>query len=108
MNLGSIFRCRNRDWVLLPSDDPELLQLRPLTGAVDEVVAVHRRLANLVGYSLPDEPLKPSEFKLPNAADLADASSAHLLWHAARLTLREGATPFRSIGCWHAVFNCRA
>jgi hypothetical protein len=30
--------------------------------------------------------------------DLSDAASADLLWQAARLTLREGATPFRSLG----------
>lgn len=98
MNPGSIVQCRNRDWVLLPSDDPELLLLRPLTGAIDEVVAVHRRLSDLIGYSLPNESLRPSKFKPPTVEDLADASSAHLLWQAARLTLREGATPFRSLG----------
>jgi len=98
MNPGSIVRCRNRDWVLLPSDDADLLVLRPLTGSTDEVVAIHSRLASLIGYSLPEEPLRPSQFKAPTVDDLSDASSAHLLWHAARLTLREGATPFRSLG----------
>lgn len=98
MNPGSIVRCRNRDWVLLPSDEPEILQLRPLTGATDEVVAVHRRLTDLIGYSLPDEPLRSATFPLPTVEDLSDAASAQLLWQAARLTLREGATPFRSLG----------
>src|SRR5262245_2037301 len=49
MTPGSIVRCRNRDWVLLPSDDDNLLSLRPLTGATDDVVAVHKGLAKLVG-----------------------------------------------------------
>jgi hypothetical protein len=44
MNPGSIVRCRNRDWVLLPSDHEEVYLLRPLTGATDEIVAVHKRL----------------------------------------------------------------
>ena len=44
MNPGSIVTCRNRDWVLLPNEDPNLLLLRPLTGATDEVVAVHKDL----------------------------------------------------------------
>ncbi len=98
MNAGSIVRCRNRDWVLLPSEDEELILLRPLTGATDEVVAVHRRISDLLRYTLKEETLEPSQFKPPTVDDLADASSAHLLWHAARLTLREGATPFRSLG----------
>jgi hypothetical protein len=29
MNPGSIVTCRNRDWVLLPNEDPNLLLLRP-------------------------------------------------------------------------------
>ena len=95
---GSIVRCRNRDWVLLPSDDPDVHHLRPLTGMGDDLVAVHRRLADLVGAELPGERVCPATFPLPSPADLSDAVGAHLLWQAARLTLREGAAPFRSLG----------
>jgi superfamily II DNA or RNA helicase len=98
MSPGCIVRCRNRDWVLLPSDSPDQHLLRPLTGAIDEVVAVHKRLADLVGYDLPEERVRAAAFPLPSAKDLSDAASAQLLWQAARLTLREGATPFRSLG----------
>ena len=98
MNPGSIVRCRNRDWVLLPSDDPDVHHLRPLTGATDDVVAVHRQLSDLVGSELPEERLRSATFPLPTADDVADATGAHLLWQAARLTLREGAAPFRSLG----------
>lgn len=98
MNPGSIVRCRNRDWVLLPSDDRSVRRLRPLAGATDEVVALHERLADLVGMTLAPESIRSSLFPPPTVNDLADASSAHLLWQAARLTLREGATPFRSLG----------
>lgn len=98
MNPGSIVRCRNREWVLLPSDQPEVHLLRPLTGATDEFIAVHKRIADLISYELGEERLRSATFPLPTAADLADAASAHLLWQAARLTLREGATPFRSLG----------
>ena len=98
MNPGSIVRCRNRDWVLLPSDQSELYRLRPLTGATDEVVAIHRRLADLMGMDLPAELLASATFPLPSSDDVADAASAHLLWQPTRLTLREGATPFRSLG----------
>ena len=98
MNPGSIVRCRNREWVLLPADTDDVFVLRPLTGTTDDIVAVHRGLANLVGYDLPFERVTPASFPLPTAEDVSDAASAHLLWQAARLTLREGATPFRSLG----------
>jgi len=98
MNPGCIVRCRNRDWVLLPSERDDLYLLRPLTGATDEVVAVHKGLSNLVGGSLPLERVSSTTFPPPTADDVSDAASAHLLWQAARLTLREGATPFRSLG----------
>jgi superfamily II DNA or RNA helicase len=98
MNPGSIVRCRNRDWVLLPSDDTNVYLLRPLTGATDDVVAVHKGLSNLIGYDLSEERVRPSKFEPPTVEDLSDAAGAHLLWQAARLTLREGATPFRSLG----------
>jgi superfamily II DNA or RNA helicase len=98
MQPGSIVRCRNRDWVLLPSASDEVYLLRPLTGLSEEVVAVHRGLSDLVGYSLPEERVRPAAFPLPTPDDLSDAASAHLLWQAARLTLRESASPFRSFG----------
>ncbi len=93
MTPGSIVRCRNRDWVLMPETSDDVYLLRPLTGATNDVVAVHKQLANLVGYDLPEERVRSATFPLPSPDDLADASSAHLLWQAARLTLREGATP---------------
>lgn len=72
--------------------------LRPLAGATDEIAVVQKRLADLVGYELPEERVRSSVFPAPAVDDLSDAVSAHLLWQAARLTLREGATPFRSLG----------
>jgi hypothetical protein len=78
MKPGCIVRCRNRDWVLLPSDDEEVFSLRPLTGATDDVVTVHKRLAELIGFDLPDERLRSATFPLPTAADVSDAASAHI------------------------------
>jgi superfamily II DNA or RNA helicase len=97
MTPGTIVRCRNRDWILLPGND-EVYLLRPLAGGTDDVVAVHRELSTLVSYDLAEEFVRPSSFPLPTEQDLTDATGAHLLWQAARLTLREGATPFRSLG----------
>ncbi len=98
LNPGAVVRCRNRDWVLLPSENEDVRLLRPLAGSTGEVVAVHRRLADLIGFDLPEERIRPSHFQPPTIDDLSDAASAHLLWQAARLTLREGVTPFRSLG----------
>ncbi|MGH6877132.1 MAG: helicase-related protein, partial [Rhizomicrobium sp.] len=79
-------------------DRDDVYLLRPLAGATDEIAVVQKRLADLVGYELPEERVRPSVFPSPTVNDLSDAASAHLLWQAARLTLREGATPFRSLG----------
>jgi hypothetical protein len=98
MNPGSIVRCRNREWVLLPSESQDVHLLRPLTGVMDDVVAINKRLSDLIGYSLPEERVRPASFPLPTVEDLSDVAAAHLLWQAARLTLRDGATPFRSVG----------
>jgi hypothetical protein len=54
MNPGSIVRCRNREWVLLPAETDEVFALWPLTGTTDDVVHVHRGLMNLVGYGWQD------------------------------------------------------
>src|SRR4051794_33463079 len=98
MSPGSIVTCREREWVLLPSDRAELHFLRPLTGATDELVAVHKKLTELLGYSFPEERVRSAKFPPPTPSDLSNVAGAHLLWQAARLTLREGATPLRSLG----------
>ena len=88
MHPGSIVRCRNREWVVMPADTDEFIVLRPLTGTPDDVVHIHRKLMNLVGGALPFERITPASFPLPTTDDISDATSAHLLWQAARLTLR--------------------
>ena len=98
MKPGSIVSCRNREWVLLPSESEEVQLLRPLTGAMDDVVAIHKRLADLIGDRLAEERVRSASFPLPTSDDISDATGTHLLWQAARLTLRDGAAPFRSLG----------
>lgn len=98
MNFGTIVRCRNREWVLMPADTDDVWALRPLTGTEEDIVKVHKGLTNLVGYDLPFERVEPASFPLPTVDDLSDTASAHLLWQSTRLMLRDGATPFRSLG----------
>jgi superfamily II DNA or RNA helicase len=90
---------------MLPSEDEHLALLRPLTGATDEVVAVYRPLADAIGYTLSSERIESSLFPPPDASDVRDASALHLFWQAARLVLRDGATPLRSLG--HISFRPR-
>ncbi len=93
LSIGSIVRCRNRDWVIVPSADDNLLMLRPLTGSENEVCGIHRAFARL-GI----ERVETAAFPLPSPEDASDAVSAELLFNAARLSLRDGAGPFRSLG----------
>ena len=97
MQPGSIVSFREREWVLMPSEDESIYRLRPLTGTTDQVVEVHKLLCNILGQSLPER-LKPAYFSPPSAKDLSDSGSSLLLWQAARLTLRDGASPIRSLG----------
>jgi len=95
---GSIVRFRKRDWVYLPDQGDGLIRLRPLTGATDEVIAVHPKLAELIACDLPEERIRPSTFPPPTSSDVQDAAAVHLFWQAVRLTLRDGAAPLRSLG----------
>jgi len=95
---GSIVRFRHRRWVVLPSDDEAIVLLRPLTGTSEDALPVHRQLADLLAYSLPSERLEADRFPLPDPTQLTDAEAVRLLGQAARLLLREGAAPLRSLG----------
>ncbi len=77
MNPGSIVRCRNRDWVLLPGERTDVYLLRPLTGATDEVVAVHIGMSNLISGTLPEERVSPATFPPPTVEGLADAADGN-------------------------------
>lgn len=97
VRVGGVVRFRERLWVVLPGSS-EVLRLRPLTGTEDELVEVHKHLALLVGGSIPTERVEPATFPLPKPDGIKDLAAVHLLWQAARLLLREGAAPLRSLG----------
>lgn len=87
---GSLVNVRGRDWVVLPTRERDVLRLRPLTGAEDQVA----------GIFLPVEGrwVKPASFDPPDPRQAGDVTGGLLLCDAARLSLRSGATPFRSMG----------
>jgi hypothetical protein len=41
---GSIVRCRDRQWVVLPSENLEVVRLRSLSGNEDEITGIYRHL----------------------------------------------------------------
>jgi superfamily II DNA or RNA helicase len=87
--VGSLVQARGRDWVVLPSPAPEVLQLRPLTGSEEETIGLYLPLG---------EPWATSAFAPPDPATAWDVAGGRLLLDAARLALRDGAAPFRSLG----------
>lgn len=86
--LGSLVRARGREWVVLPSDDPAVLQLRPLGGTDADSCGIMPAL----------EYVEAATFAPPTTDDLGDSTSALLLRDAVRLNFRAGAGPFRSFG----------
>ena len=90
---GTLVCVRDRIWVVLPSDNKEILRLRPLSGTEEETCGIY----------LPLEGRDLQEARFPEidpkaTGGFADIVSARLLWNAARLLLRDGAGPFRCLG----------
>jgi len=89
---GKLVSLRGREWVVLPSDDPDnLLVVKPLGGSDDETTGIYLPL-NIES----DRPVD-ARFAPPTSADLADFSTARLLYDSARLAFRNGAGPFRAL-----------
>lgn len=84
-------RVRDRDWVVQPSPDPELVLLKPLDGTDNEITGIYLPLR------FSEDKIKSTNFKKLTTDDLADISSARLLHNATRLLFRSGAGPFRSL-----------
>lgn len=61
---GALVRLRQRDWVVLPSNDPELLLVKPMGGSEEETTGIYLPLA------LPEDRPEPSQFPHPTAEDL--------------------------------------
>ena len=91
-SVGSLVRCRGRDWVVLPSEDERLLSLRPLSGCDTERCGV---LLPFIKKGI--EPVEPATFPLPDPSTVQDAEAVRLLFDASRLLLRDGAAPLRSL-----------
>ncbi len=91
---GTLVRCREREWVVLPSDTPEVMRLRPLGGQEYEQIGIYLPLSRALGT----DQITPAIFPAPDPDGAGDYISARLLRDASRLTFRSGAGPFRSLG----------
>ena len=89
---GKLVSLRGREWVVLPSDDPDnLLVVKPLGGSDDETTGIYLPL------DIDSDRPVDARFAPPTSADLADFSTARLLYDSARLAFRNGAGPFRAL-----------
>lgn len=88
---GALVRARNRDWIVLPSGDKNLLLLKPLGGAEEEITGIYLPL------EFSTDSISSSEFPFPESDDIGDLQSSKILYNAARLSFRSGAGPFRSL-----------
>lgn len=85
---GDLVEARGREWVVLPSPDDDILNVRPLSGSEAD--------AQRIALALEVNPVKPARFEPPVPERRDTQDGARLLADALRLSLRRGAGPFRS------------
>jgi superfamily II DNA or RNA helicase len=88
---GKLVSLRGREWIVLPSEDPDLLIVKPLGGSDEETTGIYLPLD--IDFDIPQD----ARFAEPTKDDLGDISTARLLYDSARLAFRNGAGPFRSL-----------
>ena len=88
---GKLVSLRGRDWIVLPSENKDLLIVKPLGGSDDETTGIYLPLVIKT-----DQPTDAS-FPPPSPGDLGDIATARLLYDSARLAFRNGAGPFRCL-----------
>ncbi|WP_167525454.1 helicase-related protein [Roseomonas genomospecies 6] len=81
---------RGRDWIVLPPDEPDVLRLRSVTAGASEEIGIF--------LPIEGEGIHVARFPAPGVETIGDAAGALTLFDAARLALRSGAAPFRSLG----------
>lgn len=85
---GDLVEARGREWVVLPSPDDDILNVRPLSGSEAD--------AQRIALALEVHPVRPARFAPPTPERRDTQDGARLLADALRLSLRRGAGPFRS------------
>lgn len=89
---GKLVTLRDREWVVLPSDDPNhLLVVKPLGGSEDEITGIY------LPFDIRSDQPVDARFLPPTCDDLGDISTARILYDSTRLAFRNGAGPFRAL-----------
>lgn len=88
-NAGELVTYRNRDWIVLPSLEKDVLMVKPLGGSDEETTGIFLPLAKGT------EAIRPAVFEEPAPEDIGNFATAKLLYNASRLALRNAAGPFR-------------
>lgn len=88
---GNLITYRNRDWMVLPSNQEDVLMVKPLGASDEEITGIYLPLARGL------EQIEPASFKEPTKDQIGNFETAKLLFNAARLSLRNAAGPFRSM-----------
>jgi superfamily II DNA/RNA helicase len=89
---GTLVNYRDRDWIVLPTDDPDILKIKPLGGSEAEITGIYLPLG------LPEDQVKDTQLSPPTIDDLGDFETAKMLFNASRLSFRNAAGPFRCMG----------
>ncbi|HOW24508.1 MAG TPA: helicase-related protein [Bacteroidales bacterium] len=89
---GTLVSFRGREWIVLPSDNPDLTLLKPLGGSDDEITGVYLPL------NIPQDAIRDATFRIPQVGDLNDFETGKLLFEATRLSFRHASGPFRCMG----------
>ena len=90
---GSLVSYRDRDWIVLPSADKDIILLKPMGGSDEEITGIYLPL-----QSIPGEHISNTSFKKPSSEDIGDFETAKILYDASRLSFRNASGPFRSMG----------
>lgn len=89
---GNLIHYRHRDWMVLPSDEADLLKIKPLGGSDEEITAVYLPL------NFSSERITETKFPQPTEKETGAFETARLLFDASRLSFRNSAGPFRCMG----------
>lgn len=88
---GKLIKTRNREWVVLPSSDEDLLRIKPLGGTEAEITCIFQPL------KFNSEKIEEIYFDAPKKEDIVDLQSAKLLYDSLRLSFRDASGPFRCL-----------
>ena len=89
---GKLVKFRGRRCVVQPSNDSEIILLKPLGGSDDEMITVFEPVLQA------HDKMENDQFELPDKSDLDSFLTARLLYDAARLSFRQVSGPFRCMG----------